>query len=92
VSAHEIEPNNPDVAAALKQLKKNMEDYKWRTRNLTEFSLKFSKCRKNCSPNILGNWDEMADPNIRMIKKINYIKFLYTMLQYRTSQNEFLAS
>jgi hypothetical protein len=27
-----------------------------------------------------------------MIKKINYIKFLYTMLQYRTSQNEFLAS
>ena len=31
VSAHEIEPNNPDVAAALKQLKKNMEDYKWRT-------------------------------------------------------------
>ena len=31
----------------------------------------------------------MADPNIRMIKKINYIKFLYTMLQYRTSQNEF---
>ena len=34
----------------------------------------------------------MADPNIRMIKKINYIKFLYTMLQYRTSQNEFIAS
>ena len=32
VSAHEIEPKNPDVAAALKQLKKNMEDYKWRTR------------------------------------------------------------
>lgn len=35
VSAHEIEPNNPDVAAALKQLKKNMDDYKWRTSGLT---------------------------------------------------------
>ncbi len=32
VSAHEIEPKNPDVAAALKQLKKNIDDYKWRTR------------------------------------------------------------
>lgn len=36
VSAHEIEPNNPDVAAALKQLKKNMEDYKWRTRDVAK--------------------------------------------------------
>ena len=32
-SAHEIEPSNPDIAAALKQLKKNMEDYKTRRRN-----------------------------------------------------------
>lgn len=36
VSAHEIEPNNPDVAAALKQLKKNMDDYKWRTRDVAK--------------------------------------------------------
>ena len=36
VSAHEIEPKNPDVAAALKQLKKNMEDYKWRTRDVAK--------------------------------------------------------
>ena len=35
MSAHEIEPKNPDVAAALKQLKQNMEDYKWRTSDLT---------------------------------------------------------
>lgn len=34
VSAHEIEPKNSEVAAALKQLKKNMEDYKWRTSHL----------------------------------------------------------
>ena len=35
-SAHEIEPSNADIVAALKQLKKNMEDYKTRRRNLTQ--------------------------------------------------------
>lgn len=35
-SAHEIEPSNPDIAAALKQLKKNMEDYKTRRRDVAK--------------------------------------------------------
>lgn len=45
VSAHEIEPKNPDVAAALKQLKKNMEDYKWRTRILSQFGTGSPSCK-----------------------------------------------
>ena len=84
VSAHEIEPNNPDVAAALKQLKKNMEDYKWRTRNLTKFSLKFSKCRKMV-PHIFGIWDEMADPNIHVIKNANYCIQCCNIVQVKAS-------
>ncbi|CAJ1378044.1 unnamed protein product [Effrenium voratum] len=36
LSALEIEPKNPDVAAALKQLKQNMEDYKSRTRDVAK--------------------------------------------------------
>ncbi|CAE7241043.1 FKBP62 [Symbiodinium sp. CCMP2456] len=35
-SAHEIEPSNPDITAALKQLKKNMEDYKTRRRDVAK--------------------------------------------------------
>ena len=39
-SAHEIEPSNPDITAALKQLKKNMEDYKTRRRSSAELKLR----------------------------------------------------
>lgn len=34
------------------------------------------KVQKNCTPCILGIWDEMADPNIRMIKKTNQSEFI----------------
>ena len=46
-SAHEIEPSNPDIAAALKQLKKNMEDYKTRRRSSPAHRSSFN-CR-GCS-------------------------------------------
>ena len=87
VSAHEIEPNNPDVAAALKQLKKNMEDYKWRTRNLTKLSLKTLTCRKNGTPNI-----HMTANGCSQHPHDQKRKLLYARLQYRASQSAFLAS